>query len=91
MRGSSHFYVLLVCYVLIPRGIILIISATINRTKSLLSTHVVNVRSSHILDRRLLRGRLQMRLLLVQMVLVLAGLRVRVWVRLRWPDAVSLL
>lgn len=51
--------------------------------------NVVNVCSSHILDRRLLRGRLQMRLLLVQMFLVLTGLRVRV--RLRRPDAVSLL
>lgn len=67
----------------------MILSDTIDMTKSLLSINVVNVRSSHILDRRLLRGRLQMRLLLVQMFLVLTGLRVRV--RLRWPDGVSLL
>lgn len=63
----------------------MILSDTIYVTKSLLSINVVNVRSSHILDRRLLQGRL----LLVQMFLMLTGLRVRV--RLRWPDGVSLL
>lgn len=80
---------LYVVSLLSSRGIILILSGTIDRTKSRLSINVVNVRSSHILDRRLLRGRLQMRLLWVQMFLVLTGLSVRV--RLRWPDGVSLL
>lgn len=80
---------LYVVSLLSSRGIILILSDTIDRTKSRLSINVVNVRSSHILDRRLLRGRLQMRLLWVQMFLVLTGLSVRV--RLRWPDGVSLL